>query len=57
MRIHENIAVNLPPECSRKRLLIDESASPTHIRRRDGAERDASDEGASFKVRFQIVSL
>ena len=33
--------VNLPPKCSQKRILIDESASPTHIRRKDGAERDA----------------
>ena len=34
-------AVDLPPECSQKRLSIDESTSPTHTRRIDGAERDA----------------
>ena len=40
-KIHDNTAVNLPPECSQKRLLIDGSASPTPIRRTDGTERDA----------------
>ena len=41
-KIHDNTVVNLPPECSQKRLLIDESTSPTPIRRIDGAERDAT---------------
>ena len=41
-KTHDDTAVDLPPECSQKRLLIDESASPTHIRRIDGAERHAT---------------
>ena len=41
LKTHDGTAVDLPPECSQKRLLIDESTSPTHIRRIDGAERDA----------------
>ena len=39
--MHDNTAVNLPPECSQKRVLLGERASPTPIRRIDGAERDA----------------
>ena len=40
-KTHNGTAVDLPPECSQKRLLIDESTSLTHIQRIDGAERDA----------------
>ena len=40
-KIHDDTAVDLPPECSQKRLLMDESTYPTHIRCIDGAERDA----------------
>ena len=44
-KIHNNTAANPPPECSQKRLLIDESASPTPIRRMNGAE------GGAIRVR------
>ena len=52
-KVHDDTAVDLPPECSQKRLLIDESASPTHIRRIDGAERDA----IRVRQRSQFQSL
>ena len=40
-KIHDITAVNSPLKCSQKRLLIDESASLTPIRRINGVERDA----------------
>ena len=53
VKTHNDTAVDLPPECSQKRLLIDESTSPTHIRRIDGAERDA----IRVRQRSQFQSL
>ena len=40
-KTHDCTAIDLPPKCSQKRLLIDESTAPTRIRRIDAAERDA----------------
>ena len=40
-KTHDGTAVDLPPECSQKRLLIDESTSPTRVRNVDRAESDA----------------
>ena len=60
-KIHDDTAVDLPPECSQKRLLIDESASPTHRRRTDGAKRNAirvrrrSQFQSLFSDRFPVI--